>query len=95
MLNGLRLDVTEKLSLIRPVSPEEQQEAMARYLAQQQAAQAAVDAAAASGSHEAVEHVAAPGFVEAEPATWGNPSRNDPCPCGSGEKFKHCHGRLV
>ncbi|MBL8561593.1 MAG: preprotein translocase subunit SecA [Gemmobacter sp.] len=95
MLNGLRLDVTEKLALIRPVSPEEQQEAMARYLAQQQAAQAAVDAAAASGSHEAVEHVAAPGFVEADPTTWGNPSRNDPCPCGSGEKFKHCHGRLV
>ncbi len=95
MLNGLRLDVTEKLALIRPVSPEEQQEAMARYLAQQQAAQAAVDAAAASGAHEAVEHVAAPGFVEADPETWGNPSRNDPCPCGSGEKFKHCHGRLV
>lgn len=23
------------------------------------------------------------------------PSRNDPCPCGSGKKFKHCHGRLA
>ena len=21
--------------------------------------------------------------------------RNDPCPCGSGKKFKHCHGRLA
>jgi preprotein translocase subunit SecA len=21
--------------------------------------------------------------------------RNDPCPCGSGKKFKHCHGRLT
>jgi preprotein translocase subunit SecA len=21
--------------------------------------------------------------------------RNDPCPCGSGKKFKHCHGKLV
>ncbi|TAM85927.1 MAG: preprotein translocase subunit SecA, partial [Candidimonas sp.] len=21
--------------------------------------------------------------------------RNDPCPCGSGKKYKHCHGRLV
>ena len=20
--------------------------------------------------------------------------RNDPCPCGSGKKFKHCHGKL-
>ncbi|MEL6700275.1 MAG: SEC-C metal-binding domain-containing protein, partial [Pseudomonadota bacterium] len=23
----------------------------------------------------------------------GNPGRNDPCPCGSGKKFKHCHGK--
>jgi uncharacterized protein YecA (UPF0149 family) len=21
------------------------------------------------------------------------PGRNDPCPCGSGKKYKHCHGR--
>ncbi|MDG1769044.1 MAG: SEC-C metal-binding domain-containing protein, partial [Yoonia sp.] len=34
------------------------------------------------------------GFVEDDPTTWGTPSRNDPCPCGSGKKFKHCHGRL-
>ena len=31
----------------------------------------------------------------ADQATWGNPGRNDPCPCGSGKKFKHCHGRLA
>ncbi|WP_126975295.1 preprotein translocase subunit SecA [Frigidibacter oleivorans] len=37
---------------------------------------------------------ARPGFDAADPATWGNPSRNDPCPCGSGLKFKHCHGKL-
>jgi preprotein translocase subunit SecA len=95
MLDGLRQDVTQKLALIRPVTQEEQQQMMAQYLAQQQAAQDAADAAAASGSHEAVEHIAAAGFDEADPSTWGNPSRNDPCPCGSGEKFKHCHGRLV
>jgi preprotein translocase subunit SecA len=35
------------------------------------------------------------GFDEADPKTWGNPGRNDPCPCGSGKKFKHCHGRLA
>ncbi|RJK92362.1 hypothetical protein D3P06_19290, partial [Paracoccus aestuarii] len=37
---------------------------------------------------------ARPGFVEADPTTWGNPSRNDLCPCGSGKKFKHCHGAI-
>ena len=30
----------------------------------------------------------------AEPATWGRVGRNEPCPCGSGKKYKHCHGRL-
>jgi len=30
----------------------------------------------------------------ADPATWGKVSRNAPCPCGSGKKYKHCHGRL-
>jgi preprotein translocase subunit SecA len=26
------------------------------------------------------------------PETWGRLSRNEPCPCGSGKKYKHCHG---
>jgi preprotein translocase subunit SecA len=28
------------------------------------------------------------------PSTWGKVQRNALCPCGSGKKFKHCHGRL-
>ena len=28
------------------------------------------------------------------PATWGKVARNAPCPCGSGKKYKHCHGKL-
>jgi preprotein translocase subunit SecA len=35
------------------------------------------------------------GFDENDPSTWGNPGRNELCPCGSGKKFKHCHGRLA
>jgi preprotein translocase subunit SecA len=27
------------------------------------------------------------------PASWGKVGRNEDCPCGSGKKFKHCHGR--
>ena len=30
-----------------------------------------------------------------DPATWRNTPRNAPCPCGSGKKFKHCHGRMA
>jgi preprotein translocase subunit SecA len=29
-----------------------------------------------------------------DPATWGKVSRNAQCPCGSGKKYKHCHGKL-
>jgi preprotein translocase subunit SecA len=30
----------------------------------------------------------------ADPATWGRVSRNALCPCGSGKKYKHCHGKM-
>ena len=30
-----------------------------------------------------------------DPATWGKVGRNEACPCGSGKKFKHCHGQLA
>jgi len=33
--------------------------------------------------------------VEALPPGWEMTGRNSPCPCGSGRKFKHCHGALV
>ncbi len=29
-----------------------------------------------------------------DPSTWGKVPRNAACPCGSGRKFKHCHGRI-
>ena len=29
-----------------------------------------------------------------DPSTWGRVSRNQPCPCGSGRKYKHCHGKV-
>jgi preprotein translocase subunit SecA len=29
-----------------------------------------------------------------DPATWGRVSRNALCPCGSGKKYKHCHGKM-
>ncbi|MCY1704631.1 preprotein translocase subunit SecA [Pannonibacter sp. SL95] len=30
-----------------------------------------------------------------DPATWGQVGRNEACPCGSGKKYKHCHGAFV
>jgi preprotein translocase subunit SecA len=35
-------------------------------------------------------------FDKHDQTTWaGNMGRNDPCPCGSGKKYKHCHGVLA
>lgn len=33
-------------------------------------------------------------FDKNDPSTWGKISRNAPCPCGSGKKYKHCHGQI-
>ena len=30
-----------------------------------------------------------------DPESWGKVGRNEPCPCGSGKKFKHCHGQFA
>ncbi|MFU1478306.1 preprotein translocase subunit SecA [Roseovarius sp. C7] len=92
MLNSLRQDVTQQLARVRPMSEDEQQAMMQQMLDQR----AAMAAAAEEGAPQtgAVSEDATPGFDENDPATWGNPGRNDPCPCGSGKKFKHCHGKL-
>ena len=93
LLDGLRQEVTQKLGRIQPLSPEQQAELIrqlqAQAAAQQKAALKAADEAEAKASGDDT------GFDETRPETWGNLGRNDACPCGSGKKFKHCHGRLA
>ena len=94
MLDSLRETVTQQLARVRPLTEEEQREMLAQMQAQQAQVQKAADKAEAIAEAEASGDPR-PGFVEDDPSTWGNPSRNDKCPCGSGKKFKHCHGRLT
>jgi preprotein translocase subunit SecA len=47
-------------------------------------------AAAGEGAAEAAEAAPVAPFVRGERKV----GRNEPCPCGSGRKFKHCHGAL-
>ncbi|WP_438990173.1 preprotein translocase subunit SecA [Lentibacter sp.] len=84
MLDSLREDVTQQLALVRPLSDEEQQQALA--MMQEREQMSAAPAEPLTPKSE--------GFVEDDPSTWGNPGRNEECPCGSGKKFKHCHGRV-
>jgi preprotein translocase subunit SecA len=97
MLNSLREDVTQKLAQVRPLTEEEREQMMQQFVNQQRqaAAVAQPQADAAPAGIPAAEGAALAGFDENDPATWGNPGRNEACPCGSGKKFKQCHGQLV
>ena len=93
MLDSLRTEVSQKLGRVRPMTEEERNAMLEQLVAQQKAAASAgTPQPVAEPGEEPVE--AAPGFDETDPATWGNPGRNDLCPCGSGKKFKHCHGAV-
>ncbi|WP_366654991.1 preprotein translocase subunit SecA [Fodinicurvata sp. EGI_FJ10296] len=63
-----------------------------------EADQAAARAAGAAGAGAAAAGGSASGgqaaFDAEDPATWGKVARNAPCPCGSGKKYKHCHGAV-
>jgi preprotein translocase subunit SecA len=45
--------------------------------------------------HNGAPREARPPANPKDPSTWGKVGRNETCPCGSGKKFKHCHGALV
>ena len=89
LLNGLRSDVSRHLAKIRPLTQEEQAAMMQQMIAQQQMVQGQLQT-----SEQTPAEPVNSNFDETDPSSWGNPGRNAPCPCGSGKRFKHCHGRL-
>ena len=48
-----------------------------------------------AGSDVMVAERPVPAPDPADPSSWKNTPRNAPCPCGSGKKYKHCHGRIA
>lgn len=44
---------------------------------------------------EVATPIGASAIMPDDPSSWGETPRNAPCPCGSGKKYKHCHGRPV
>ena len=92
MLNNLRQTVTQVLSHLEirmqepaPPPPPPQPIMVA---AASTAAQAKPGRPRAAADADLLE------IDRADPATWGKVQRNAPCPCGSGRKFKQCHGRI-
>ena len=68
-------------------------ETLARHGIGPGSAAAAVGAGSPEGA--ALLRQRAPARNPQDPQSWGKVGRNEPCPCGSGKKFKHCHGRYV
>ncbi|MHA1568073.1 MAG: SEC-C metal-binding domain-containing protein, partial [Alphaproteobacteria bacterium] len=52
------------------------------------------DAPAAPPRPQPVRRRAAGPMDPDDPESWGKVPRNAPCPCGSGRKYKQCHGRV-
>ena len=91
MLEGINYEVVQALTRVQ-IKGEEQVDQL-----EQQQSQAAEqnltmkhEAAASALSANQAEETSAQPFVRDQPKL----GRNDPCWCGSGKKFKHCHGKL-
>ena len=89
LLDVVKMDVTRVLMTVRIQSQEEVAQAAE-----------AIEERAGHVSNVTYTHPNEDGSVseEADVATLAQAvpkvGRNDPCPCGSGKKYKHCHGRL-
>ena len=89
LLDSVKNDVTRTLMTVRLQSPEQVTEAAAA-LENRAEAISNVTYTAPTETGE-VQQFVDPQTVVAEVPRVG---RNDPCPCGSGKKYKHCHGQL-
>ena len=105
LLTGLREQVVNVLATLQlrmeppPMEPQPQEMHEVHEdpaLAAAQADDPAFDPADPSGGGVATLHRprSNPKVDPNDPSTWGKVSRNASCPCGSGKKFKHCHGRV-
>ena len=96
MLETVKLEVTRNLMNVQ-IRTQEEVEQVERELAPAvenvQYQHPSYQEEAATGTDDRVPAAAA----KAQPFVrhMGKIGRNDPCPCGSGRKYKHCHGRLA
>ena len=94
MLESVKLEVTKTLTAVQVSSESELAEAAAETTPAVENVKyqhAGYDEALAADAAEEKEKAKERPFVR----EMGKIGRNDPCPCGSGKKYKHCHGKLT
>ncbi len=94
MIAHLREAVTAQLMRVEVVPPQQDPEPLPFMEAQKidpttGENEMALSPALAIGGTPAVER------NPKDPTTWGKVGRNEDCPCGSGKKYKHCHGKFA
>ena len=94
MLDAVKNDVTRTLMNVRIETPEQFDEAASAF---EEKADGFINITytAPTETGEIEQTVAdASDMPAVHPSAFAGVSRNDPCPCGSGKKYKHCHGKL-
>ena len=94
MLDAVKNDVTRTLMNVRIETPEQFDEAASAF---EEKADGFINITytAPTETGEIEQTVAdASDMPAVHPSAFEGVSRNDPCPCGSGKKYKHCHGKL-
>lgn len=94
MTAHLREAVTAQLMRVEIVPPEEQQPVLPAMEAHKFDPNTGEDEMAFANV-SLVPEVGAADRDPKNPASWGKIGRNEDCPCGSGKKYKHCHGRYA
>ena len=92
LVESVKLEVTRTLMMAELSKPEqiEQVESVAPAIENVQYQHAGYEEALAGAGADAAPAPKPAPFVR----QIGKIGRNDPCPCGSGKKYKHCHGKL-
>ena len=94
MIAHLREAVTAQLMRVEIVPPEEQAPVLPPMEAHKIDPNTGEDEMAFAGA-SLVPATAAADRDPKNPASWGKVGRNEACPCGSGKKYKHCHGAFA
>jgi len=91
MLSAIKAEVTQITTTVQVRAPEDVAAVELHEPAAMQFQHSEYDEA-----QDFAEAEAAPPFADASPAIAPpKVGRNEPCPCGSGKKYKHCHGKLA
>jgi preprotein translocase subunit SecA len=93
MAAHLREAVTAQLMRVEIVPPEDQQPALPQMEAHKLDPNTGEDEMAFANA--SLVPAATANRDPKNPASWGKVGRNEDCPCGSGKKYKHCHGKYA